>query len=47
MHKSVAATMEEIMEVSTLRIVQRAQACHPGIPILAEGTAAVAVIARP
>jgi hypothetical protein len=47
MRESVAATMEEIMEVLKLRIVQGAQACNLGIPILAEGTAAVSVVARP
>jgi alkylhydroperoxidase/carboxymuconolactone decarboxylase family protein YurZ len=42
------ATMEEIMEVLKLCIVQGAQARNPGIPVLAEETAAVSdAVARP
>jgi hypothetical protein len=40
--------MEEIMEVLKLCIVQGAQACNLGVPILAEETAAVSeAVARP
>ena len=42
------ATMEEIMEVLKLCIVQGAQACNLGVPILAEEIAAVSeAVARP
>ena len=42
------ATMEEIMEVLKLWIVQGAQACNLGVPILAEEIAAVSeAVARP
>ena len=42
------ATMEEIMEVPKLCIVQGVQACHPGVPILAAEIAAVSeLVARP
>jgi hypothetical protein len=42
------ATMEEIMEVFKLCIVQGAQARNPGVPVLAEETAAVSdAVARP
>jgi alkylhydroperoxidase/carboxymuconolactone decarboxylase family protein YurZ len=42
------ATMEEIMEVLKLCIVQGAQACNLGIPTLAEEIAAVSdAVARP
>ncbi len=42
------ATMEEIMEVLKLCVVQGAQACNLGVPILAEEIAAVSeAVARP
>jgi hypothetical protein len=42
------ATMKEIMEVLKRCIVQGAQARNPGVPILAEETAAVSdAVARP
>ena len=42
------ATMEEIMEVLKLCIVQGVQACNLGAPILAEESAAVSeAVARP
>ena len=36
------ATMEEIMEVLKLCIVQSVQACNPGVPILAEESEKIA-----
>ena len=42
------ATMEEIMELLKLCIVQGAQACNRGVPILTEEIAAVSeAVARP
>jgi len=48
MRESVAATMEEIMEGAKPCIAQRAQSCNLGVPVLAEGKAAVSeVVVRP